>query len=303
MRHLGLLAAGSRGSPGLGAIRLVRGAGVRLLWAGLLRLGHQPRPDRLVLLCLYLRRLRRYCSANLLASGPVVLLICGFASLLSRRKHGKRGDADAQNRRARHARSHELVAQELQQDTGGVSRAGPLGKRRASLESARHAPMRFGAKASQQEERDAACDLHGKRAFRSGNRDQGCNSSDGFDRPKRASSPCHLRNQPVSQKADDACAKDHRLGAHNPFGADKQADPAIEEKLASQECEREQRQRGKRLEGLSIDREHGAPCSADDWVCNRFYQCSCGAQVKSYKRPAFAARGQGGGPVCVEAVG
>ena len=134
--------------------------------------------------------------------------------------------------------------------------------------------------APQQEERDTTLRSHRKCAHAAAI-DQGCNSSDGFDRPKRASSPCHLRNQSVSQKADDACAKDHRLGAHNPFGADKQADPAIEEKLASQECEREQRQRGKRLEGLSIDREHGAPCSANDWTCNRFYQCSCGAQVKA----------------------
>ena len=97
--------------------------------------------------------------------------------------------------------------------------------------------MRFGAKASQQEKRDAARDLHRKRAFRNGNRDQGRNSPDGLDRPKRASSPCQLRNRRISQKADDACAKDHRLGAHNPFGADKQADPAIEEKLASQESD------------------------------------------------------------------
>ena len=124
--------------------------------------------------------------------------------------------------------------------------------------------MRFGAKASQQEECDAARDLHRKRAFRSGNRDQGGNRPDGFDRPKRASSPCQFRNRRIRQKADDACAKDHRLGAHNSFGADKQADPAIEEKLASQESEREQRQRGKRLEGLSIDREHDAPCCAND---------------------------------------
>ena len=214
----------------------------------------------------------------------------------SRRKHCERGDADAQHRRVRHARRHELVAQELQQDAGGVSCAGPLGKRRASLEGARHAPMRFSPKAPQQEERDTTCDLHRKCAFRNGNRDQGRNSPDGLDRPKRASSPCQLRNRRISQKADNACAKDHRLGAHNPFGADKQADTAVEEKFASQECEREQRQRGKRLEGLSIDREHGAPCSANDWTCNRFYQCLCGAQVKSYKRPAFAARGQGGDP-------
>lgn len=163
--------------------------------------------------------------------------------------------------------------------------------------------MRFSPKASQQEERDAARDLHRKCAFRNGNRDQGRNSPDGLDRPKCASSPCQLRNRRISQKADDACAKDHRLGAHNPFGADKQADPAIEEKLTSQESECEQRQRGKRLEGLSIDREHGAPCCANDWTCNRFYQCLCAAPVKSCKRPAFAARGQGGGPVCVEAVG
>lgn len=224
-------------------------------------------------------------------------LTCGFATPFPRRcEHGKCGDAYAQHRCARHACRHELVARKLQQDAGGVSRAGPLGKRRASLEGARHAPMRFGAKASQQEERDATCDLHGKRAFRNGNRDQGSNNSDGFDCPKRASSPCQFRNQRISQKADDACAKDHRLGAHNPFGADEQADSAIEEKLASQKGEREQRQRGKRLEGLSIDREHGSPCCANDWTCNRFYQCLCAAPVKSCKRLAFAARGQGGVP-------
>lgn len=115
-------------------------------------------------------------------------------------------------------------------------------------------------------------------------------------RSARRPPPCQLRNRRISQKADDACAKDHRLGAHNPFGADKQADPAIEEKFASQESECEQRQRGKRLEGLSIDREHGAPCCANDWTCNRFYQCLCAAPVKSCKRPAFAAHGWGRGP-------
>ena len=104
----------------------------------------------------------------------------------------------------------------------------------------------------------------GKCAFRSGNCNQGHNCPDGLDSPKRASSPCQLRNRRISQKTDDACAKDHRLRTHNPFGADKQADPAVEEKLASQESEREQRQRGKRLEGLSIDREHGAPCCANE---------------------------------------
>lgn len=163
--------------------------------------------------------------------------------------------------------------------------------------------MRFSAKVSQQEERDATRDLHRKRAFRNGNRDQGRNSPDGLGRPKLASSPCQLRNRRISQKADDACAKDHRLGAHNPFGADEQADPAVEEKLASQESKREQRQRGKRLEGLSVDREHGAPCCANDWTCIRFYQCLCAAPVKSCKRPAFAAHGWGRGPACGEAVG
>ena len=84
------------------------------------------------------------------------LLTCGFSIVFSRRcKHGKRGDAYTQHRRVPHAPGHELVARKLQQNASGVSRAGPLRKRGTSLEGARHAPMRFGAKASQQEKCDA----------------------------------------------------------------------------------------------------------------------------------------------------
>lgn len=82
----------------------------------------------------------------MLARGLIALLTCGFViAFSSRRKHSKRGDADAQNRCVHHARRHKLVAQELQQNAGGVSRARSLGKRRASLEGARHVPMRLGA--------------------------------------------------------------------------------------------------------------------------------------------------------------
>ena len=57
------------------------------------------RSNRLLLAGDLPRRLRRRCSACMLASGPITLLTCGFAIAFSRRrKHGERGDADAQNR-------------------------------------------------------------------------------------------------------------------------------------------------------------------------------------------------------------
>ena len=80
-------------------------------------------------------------------------------------------------------------------------------------------------------------------------RDGACGFGEGY--------PClrarKFRERREGEKAHNACSQDKRLRAYDAFCWQKRAHAPVEEKLASQKREGEQRESGKRFERFSFD--------------------------------------------------